>query len=169
MENRTVANLDILSDQQVANLATKKIFFGHQSVGNNIIQGIRELESEDPRLKLNIVKSADPQAVSGPAFVEFELGHNGSPQSKLDAFAAVLNQGMGAQGGIAILKFCYADIDTSTDIQNLFAAYRNEMNAFEGEISGSQDRPCNGSFDDRRPLGQGIDQRPARKEVHDSL
>jgi len=127
LENKPVVHLQTLSGQQVASLSTKKIFFGHQSVGNNIVQGIRDLESIDPRLKLNIVKSPDPEAVSGPALVELELGNNGRPESKLAAFAAVLDKGMGAQGGIAILKFCYVDIDTSTDIQKLFAIYRKQM------------------------------------------
>ena len=133
VEHKTAANLEALSDRQVASLATKKIFFGHQSVGNNIIEGIRDLENADPRLKVNIVKSPDPQAVSGPAFVEFELGNNGSPESKLAAFTAVLDKGMGAQGGIAILKFCYVDIDTSTDSQKLFALYRDEMSALRAK------------------------------------
>lgn len=133
---RPVATLNILTDQQLVALTTKKIFFGHQSVGNDIVQGIKELANEKPRLKLNILKSSDPQAVSGPALVEFEVGHNGDPRSKLDAFAAVVDKGLGAKGGIAILKFCYVDIDFSTDIPKLFAVYRNKMSDLKARYPG---------------------------------
>jgi lysophospholipase L1-like esterase len=122
-----------LSDQQVASLATKKIFFGHESVGNNIVQGIRGLISADPRLKINIVKSADPQSIPAPAFVEFEIGRNGDPRSKNDGFAAILEKGMGAQGGIAMFKYCYVDIDSSTNVPKMFEDYRAEINTIKAK------------------------------------
>lgn len=115
----------MFTDQQVASLTSKKVFFGHQSVGNNIISGIRDLASQDARLKLNIVKSADPQSILGPAIVEFNIGENGNPQSKIDAFTGVLDKGMAAQGGVAMFKLCYVDIDSATDIPKLAVAYRD--------------------------------------------
>lgn len=133
LETTALPNSTMLSDQQIASLATKKVFFGHQSVGNNIIQGIKDLASSDPRLRLSIVKSSDPQSVAGPAFVEFEIGQNGDPQSKVSAFAAVLNKGMGAQGGIALYKFCYVDIDASTDVPKMFAGYREGISSLKAK------------------------------------
>jgi len=131
LETTASPNPNMLSDQQVASLTAKRIFFGHQSVGNNIIQGIRDLASVDPQLKLNLVKSSDPQSVSGPAFVEFEIGQNGNPQSKIDAFAAVLDKGVAAQGGIAMFKFCYVDIESSTNIPKMFVGYRNGISTLK--------------------------------------
>ena len=131
METTAAPSPHSLTDQQISGLTAKKIFFGHQSVGNNIIQGIRDLASVDPRLKLNLVKSSDPQSISGPAFVECEMGQNGNPQSKIDAFSALLDKGMGAQGGIAMFKFCYVDIDSSTDIPKMFASYRDEIGSLK--------------------------------------
>jgi hypothetical protein len=64
----------MLNDLQIARLMSKKILFGHQSVGNNILKGITDLTSADPRLKLNIVRSSDPQLIAGPALVEFSVG-----------------------------------------------------------------------------------------------
>ena len=133
METTAVPTSAKLTDQQIVSLATKRIFFGHQSVGNNIIQGIRDLASVDSRLKLNIVNSADPQSISGPAFVEFEIGQNGNPQSKIDAFSSVLDKGMGAQGGIALFKFCYVDIDVSTDVPRMFAGYREGIRSLKAK------------------------------------
>lgn len=123
----------LLTHRQIASLAAKKVFFGHQSVGNNIIQGIRDVASGDPRLQLSVVKSSDPQLVSGPALVEFEIGQNGNPQSKSAAFAAVLDKGMGTQGGIALYKFCYVDIDAATDVPKMFAAYREGTDSLKAK------------------------------------
>jgi hypothetical protein len=133
LQTAVLANPNLLDDHQIADLATKKIFFGHQSVGSNIIQGIRELMSTEPRLKINVVKSADPQSIPAPAIVEFEIGRNGDPRSKNEAFAAILDKGMGAQGGIAMFKYCYVDIDSSTDVQKMFTDYRAEINTLKAK------------------------------------
>ena len=116
-----------LSDQQISRLNAMKIFFGHQSVGENIIEGIHDIMDQDHRLKLNFVSSAEPQSVSGPAFVDSLIGKNGNPRSKDKAFADILARGMGSQGGVALYKYCYVDIDPDTDVQQLFDHYRTEI------------------------------------------
>jgi hypothetical protein len=124
----TEANeISALNDQQIARLQTKKIFFGHQSVGADVVQGVRDLMKEDPRLRLHLVTSAEPQSTPSPAFVESLIGENRNPQSKDNAFAAILAKGMGSQGGIAMYKYCYVDIGLNTDVQQLFDNYRQEM------------------------------------------
>lgn len=106
-------------------VAAKKIYFGHQSVGGNIMEGVRELLAADPSApKLNIVQADDPASVSGPALVESYVGANGDPDSKGAAFAAALDRGMGAAGGVALYKFCYVDVMPSTNVRELFERYR---------------------------------------------
>lgn len=129
MESTSDANRVVLSDQQIASIESKKVFFGHQSVGANIIQGLRALMVRDPRLKLKIVNSADPESVPGPALVESSIGQNGNPRSKDEAFAAILDKGLGRQGGTAMYKYCYVDIDASTNVQQMFENYREEIEA----------------------------------------
>jgi len=138
LETGALIDPPVLSDEQVARIASQKVFFGHQSVGNNIVQGIRELASSDPRLKINIVKSADPQSVTMPAFVEFEIGQNGDPQSKDDSFDRILAKGMGAQGGIAMYKYCYVDFDAGTDVGRMFEKYRAEIGALKAKYPALQ-------------------------------
>lgn len=125
-----------LSDRQVSSLETKKVFFGHQSVGSDIVQGIRDLMAEDSRLKLNIVRSADPESIPAPAFVETTIGENRHPQLKNDAFAAVLARGMGAQGGVAMYKYCYVDIDRETDVPQLFDRYQDQIASVKSKYPG---------------------------------
>ena len=127
MQTIEVSQTDILTNQQISSLETKRIFFGHQSVGNDIVHGIRDIMDEDRRLKLNLVASADPQSMSLPAFVESPIGENRNPASKDKAFADILAKGMGSQGGIAMYKYCYVDIGLDTDVQQLFDNYRRQM------------------------------------------
>lgn len=127
----TTTEQSTLTDQQTAKLASEKIFFGHQSVGADIVHGIRDLMAEDSRLKLNIVTSADPEQVKGPAFVEFLIGQNRDPLSKTKAFSSILEKGMGEEGGIAMYKFCYIDIDANTDVTKLFNEYRAGIDALK--------------------------------------
>jgi len=114
-----------MTDAQIQKLLTQRTFFGHQSVGDNIVQGIRDEMAADPRLTLSIVASSDPASVSGPAFIESHIGQNTDPPSKDAAFAAIMDSGFGSQGGIAMYKYCYIDVNDFTDIQEMFANYRN--------------------------------------------
>jgi lysophospholipase L1-like esterase len=117
----------VWTDRQIASLEGKKVFFGHQSVGANIIQGVRDLVAKNPRLKLKMLVSAEPQSVSGPAFIDSPIGENGKPQSKNDAFTEIIAKGLGAQGGFVLYKYCYVDIDSFTDIQQMFERYRKTI------------------------------------------
>jgi hypothetical protein len=92
--------------------------------------------AEDPRLKLNVVRSADPESIPAPAFVETTIGENRKPQSKNADFAAILAKGMGAQGGVAMYKYCYIDVDLATDVQQLFDNYRDEVTALKSHYPG---------------------------------
>jgi len=118
-----------LSDQEVSSLLSKRIFFGHKSVGDNILDGIREEMASDPRLSLNLVKSENPETVTGPALIEAHIGDNGNPSSKNQAFARILNQGMASQGGIALYKYCYVDFGPNTDVNRVFDEYRKGIDA----------------------------------------
>lgn len=110
-----------LTDQQIQTLLSEKIFFGHQSVGDNIVQGIREIAESDARLKLNLIASRNPETASEPALIETHIGRNTDPQSKNADFLAIMNQGF---QGIALFKYCYVDIGEKTDVQQMFSAYQ---------------------------------------------
>jgi hypothetical protein len=115
----------VLTGQQAQILSTQKVFFGHQSVGDNIIQRVREITAADPRLNLKIVESRNPETVPGPAFVEAHIGHNTDPQSKNADFLTIVNQGF---VGIAMFKYCYVDIGESTEVPQMFNAYQATIN-----------------------------------------
>ncbi len=116
-----------LSEDELQNLSSMKAFFGHQSVGRNILDGVRSMMAEDPRLKLNLVRSSEPASVRGPAFIDAEIGANGDPLSKNAAFAAALRAGLGREGGVAFYKYCYVDITDTTNVAKLFEDYRRDF------------------------------------------
>ena len=114
-------------------LKEKKIFFGHQSVGNNIIEGIRDIIKENSDINLNITEISEPVVLKEGVFAHSYIGKNQDPQSKIDAFVSYMENGIGNSAGIAFLKFCYVDIDNKTDVQKLFASYKNKMTKLKNE------------------------------------
>ena len=108
-------------------LAQKRLYFGHQSVGANLIQGVRDLTNEHPSIRLNIVESSDARDVSGPVFAHSRLGRNGDPESKIDGFVRLMEQGAADALDVAFFKFCYVDVTPATDVPALFASYRRAL------------------------------------------
>jgi len=130
------ASLRDVDDASWQRLAARKIYFGHQSVGMDVINGIRDLEQQHPQVRLNIVRNSNPSTVAGPAFVESLIGKNGDPGSKTAAFRAVLDQGMGAQGGIAMYKYCFVDVSADTDVSKMFHEYKAAAAAVHAKYPG---------------------------------
>lgn len=124
-------NVNTLTAQQWRNVAAKKIFFAHQSIGSDIVKGIADLQSETGTVQLNIVESGDPQLIRTPALVHARVGTNGDPRSKWRDFENVLDRGMGREGGVALLKFCFADVAPSTDLERLFSDYRARVSVMQ--------------------------------------
>ena len=108
-------------------LAQKKIYFGHQSVGYNIITGINEIMGENPQIKLNIVKTSDAKDFDVAIFAHDWIGENMNPQSKTEAFENILSNGVGKKIDIAFMKFCYVDVTARTDIENVFEDYKKKL------------------------------------------
>ena len=108
-------------------LGSKRIVFGHQSVGNNIVSGIDELISvrDQPKLNMSLMEEGGP--IQKPGLYHFFVGRNGDPGSKIDDFAKRLRTGVGNQVDIAFFKFCYVDMDASTDPGALFRYYQQTM------------------------------------------
>jgi len=112
-----------------AELAQQRIFFGHHSVGFNLVEGIHELMKEHPEVKLNLVETTNAAAFDRPVFAHGRVGRNGDPASKIDGFRAVMESGVGARVDLAFFKFCYVDLNADTDSEGLHAQYAATMDA----------------------------------------
>ena len=104
-------------------LAQKKIYFGHQSVGFNIIDGIKDVMKDHPDIKLNIVETTNESDFKVGLFAHSRVGKNVNPKSKTDEFVEFINKGIGGKADAAALKFCYVDVRADTDTKNVFIDY----------------------------------------------
>ena len=118
-------------------LAQKKVYFGHQSVGLNIMDGVKDLMKENPQIKLNIVETSDPSEFNTPLFAHSRVGKNIDPKSKIDAFANFMENGIGNMADIAFFKFCYVDVTARTDVERVFADYRNTISHLRESYPGT--------------------------------
>lgn len=108
-------------------LAGKKICFGHQSVGANILEGIKVLMQENPQIKLTIVESTSSTKQAHGAFQHFRVGKNLDPNSKIASFTQHMGLDSCRDADVAFFKFCYVDITPNTNPEALFENYRSGM------------------------------------------
>ena len=130
-------SIDSVSEKEWNTLTQKKIFFGHQSVGFNIIDGIKEIMSENEEINFNIKETNDINDFSASIFAHSRVGQNTNASSKLENFENIIQQGLGEKVDIAFFKYCYVDITGKTDVQALFELYTSTMNDLQKDFPGT--------------------------------
>lgn len=109
-------------------LSRNTYFFGHQSVGGNIIDGLKTLIADEPALKLSFVQSQTASDLAPGVFMHDLVGKNRHPESKLEQFQSAMDAGLGGQVDIAFLKFCYIDfVKNGASPQAIFAQYQQTL------------------------------------------
>lgn len=116
------AGLRAITATQWNDLASRTLYFGHQSVGFNILDGVRSLQAENPQIRLQIVDG--PQPPSGPGLVQFTIGQNDDPASKTAEFVRAV-AGDKSAAPVFMWKYCYVDVKRETDIAAMFERYRS--------------------------------------------
>lgn len=115
-------------------LAEKKIYFGHQSVGFNIVDGIKDVMKEHSEIKLNIVESADASDLKVGTFEHSRVGKNVDPESKVEEFTKFVEQGIGNAADFSALKFCYVDVRADTNVKSVLKNYETFMAKVEKDF-----------------------------------
>jgi hypothetical protein len=115
---------------QLERLARLRIFFGHQSVGGNILGATPDVFAAAGVAAPEIVES-EKAVASGPLILHSYIGRNGDPLGKLAEFDRIIRSGVGDSVDVAVFKFCYVDVHEGDDIDALFAAYRDTLAALE--------------------------------------
>jgi hypothetical protein len=113
-----------ITDAEWQRITTMRVLFGHQSVGNNILEGVRSLAAEAGR-ELNLVETRS--APTAPGIYHFKVGCNEEPQSKIDDFAQTLEGGAASGADVALMKLCYIDFTANTDAVQLAANYSTSL------------------------------------------
>lgn len=143
--------------EQLTALSTKRVLFGHQSVGNNLVYGNPgAVDYSTVGLGgFNAIFNANPTGgvtvgLSGPEdapfsdaaiqawqpgqWAEFEIPTNGDPVLKINNFKAMMDRcaGLGRTPDYAGFKFCFADVGESTDVSatsTIWTTYVSVMDA----------------------------------------
>jgi hypothetical protein len=101
-------------------LEKKRVVFGHQSVGYNILNGVTLLANRDGG-KIDIHEQRTAPTMQGIS--HFTIGKNGDPLSKIRDFAAAIDGGAAQGADIALMKLCYVDFNATTDARQVANAY----------------------------------------------
>lgn len=109
--------------EQVSDL---KVYFGHQSVGFNILGGV-EAWNRESGASLEVIESRDFSSVSAVPFVHFRIGSNGDFRGKVDDFVTLMQQVPVGENPVAFFKFCYVDVTAETDVKAEYEYYREKM------------------------------------------
>ncbi len=102
----------------------KRILFGHQSVGNNILSGVKTL-ADGAGVSLQIMESRNAPTDFG--ITHFKIGKNEDPQSKIKDFENTLASGDVQGADIALMKLCYIDMQGDTDAKKLAEEYISSL------------------------------------------
>lgn len=114
------------------NIAAKRMFFGHQSVGRDILEGISILKKEHKDIKIR-VEELKANIQLEPALWHLRIGKNTKPSTKISEFEKIV-QDFGSQLDAAGLKFCYVDINQETDVRALFIEYQSSISRLESKF-----------------------------------
>jgi hypothetical protein len=107
-------------------LARRSVYFGHQSVGWNIIDGLKALSAREG-VPLRIEEVKGRLEVPPGTFAHGPVAENGKPDMKLASFTSALGSGVPSPAEVAFMKFCYVDFNAGTDAASLFARYQSTL------------------------------------------
>lgn len=113
----------------VAKVAKRRVFFGHQSVGANVLDGLSEVTGGAVR----VVASREASALDAPGLAHALVGQNEAPLTKVQDFEQAMEV-LGPRADVAFFKFCYVDFDASTDEQALYDAYRAALERVQAKF-----------------------------------
>jgi hypothetical protein len=118
---------ETIPDNAWQRLSNRRILFGRQSVGRNILDGVSELAGRDPRFGLSIQEFSGETPSNG--ITHFVVGENGKPATKMAAFASVLDSLSNEEPDVAGFELCYLDFSRDTDEREVFDKYRSTIDS----------------------------------------
>ncbi len=121
------AAINDVSDSAWQKLSEKRIYFGHKSVGQNIVEGVQDVLKQLPQIKMTILESNKAEDFATPVFAHSAVGSNSDPESKMKAFEEILDRGVGNKADIAFFKFCWLDVLPQTNSEKVFRDYESFM------------------------------------------
>jgi hypothetical protein len=126
-------DMSAISEECIRTLNSKRIYFGHASVGFDIMSGLEALIQDEPILKsLNVKEVEESKVPKTPGVYHGRNPKNKFPKTKCDNFLSTLKEDdLGQELDIAFFKFCFVDVEEDTDIREVFEYYVNTVKAIE--------------------------------------
>jgi len=117
-----------------------KTFFAHQSVGANILTGIEELarQGRTDAHVLELARAHEPLPIHPLLIIHECVGVNREPLTKIAAFRHVLTAKHRPALDVALLKFCYVDIETQAQAETLWDHYQRAIEQLSTDQPGVQ-------------------------------
>lgn len=126
----------VLKRSDLSSLPGKKVYFGHQSVGYNILEGIKKITAQNEELDFIKILTLEeyknnvfPENDSLFYFIHSKIGTNTQPDLKIKDFQDKLDSLKGLDA--AFMKFCFVDITRKTEVNTLFNNYIEAMDNLE--------------------------------------
>lgn len=130
LSHTPVPALSSVTPDEWNRLAERRLFFAHQSVGGNVLDGVAVVLREHPEIPLRVAEITDASQMQGPGLYHKRVGTNGKPATKLAEFERLAGAAFpDSSPGVAMLKYCYTDVRGDTDPVALFEEYRRQVDA----------------------------------------
>jgi len=126
-EKPSLRSIKSVDDSALKRLSGKKIYFGHQSIGSNILDGIDDVMRDNPKVRLKIRETENPEDYKASILGHSAIGKNNDPRSKCDHFVELMENGLGGNVEVAFFKFCCVDIMAESNVTELFSYYKEKM------------------------------------------
>ena len=117
---------DVSLRADLERVAALNVFFGHQSVGYDIVEGLADLATL-AGMRFPVAEVSGSLGGAPGGFLHGRIDANGNPDLKLQNFSRLLGTAPGPGVNVAFLKFCYVDVGSETDVLALFTRYQSTV------------------------------------------
>jgi hypothetical protein len=124
--------MDAETTSAIKAAAGTRVYWGHQSVGGNILEGLAALLSES-QTSWPIYEVGRSPLPSGPALLHQRIGHNGVPTEKIDDFAKSVRSLADPKPKLAFMKLCFSDVNRETDVNKLIEYYATTLRQLKSD------------------------------------
>ena len=131
MEDLVAASESLRPDIEL--LANVRGYFGHQSVGFNLLDGVADIAGDLGATNLRVIEVADLSSADGNGIFHREVGRNRYPNEKVDDFVADMRAMSDSPPDVALVKFCYADFPPEANVQAVFEHYQRAVDSLSQE------------------------------------
>jgi hypothetical protein len=123
-----------ITADDLAKVSRTRVFFGHQSVGMNVLDGVPGVYAAHG-MPAPPIDQESTRPTTNTGFVSHAfIGENEKPLLKIGDFDAKMRSGIGEQVDVAMMKLCYVDIVIDTDVGALLTRYRETIAALERDF-----------------------------------